>query len=65
VDDAEDTRPAVAVVLFNKGDVATNVTLKISGSGDCDAAMGETAILHSSSTWIGVSVGKGEGSAEW
>lgn len=34
VDDAEDARPAVAVVLFNKGDVATNVTLKISGSGD-------------------------------
>ena len=26
--------PAVAVVLFNKGDVATNVTLRIAGHGD-------------------------------
>ena len=30
---AEDA-PAVAVVLFNKGDVATNVTLRIAGHGD-------------------------------
>lgn len=34
VADGEEDAPAVAVVLFNKGDVATNVTLKISGLGD-------------------------------